>query len=186
MILSIISAIGNNNEIGKKNALLWNLPIDMKHFRETTTGHPVIMGQKTFESLGVGNDGTPGRPLPKRRNIILTLDKEFKRDGIEVVYSLEELNKLLEQTAGKDEEFFVIGGGQIYKLFIDKADKLYITHVNVSVPDADTFFPNIDQNKWQKISENKHEKDEKNIYDCNFVIYKKISPIQNKFVKGKN
>jgi len=74
---------------------------------------------------------------------------------------------------GKDEEAFVIGGGQIYKLFIDKADKLYITHVNVSIPDADTYFPVIESDKWKKISEDKHEKDEKNIYDCNFVVYEK-------------
>jgi dihydrofolate reductase len=173
MILSIISAIGNNNEIGKKNALLWDLPIDMKHFRETTTGHPVIMGQKTFESLGIGPDGKPGKPLPNRRNIILTLDKSFQREGIEIVHSLEELDKLLETTSQKDEEFFVIGGGQIYKLFIDKADRLYITHVNVSVSDADTYFPTIDMDKWKKVLEDKHEKDEKNMYDCNFVIYEK-------------
>lgn len=165
MILSIISAIGNNNEIGKANALLWNLPVDMKHFRETTKGHTVIMGQKTFESIG--------RSLPNRRNIILTLDKTFKREDAEVVYSLEELDKLLDKTSQKDEEFFVIGGGQVYRLFIDKADRLYITHVNASFPDADTFFPNIDMNKWKKVSEDKHEKDDKNIHDCNFVIYKR-------------
>jgi len=165
MILSIISAIGNNNEIGKANALLWNLPVDMKHFRETTRGHIIIMGQKTFESMG--------RPLPNRRNIILTLDKTFKREDAEVVYSLEELDKLLDKTSQKDEEIFVIGGGQVYRLFIDKADRLYITHVNASFPDADTFFPNIDPNKWEKISKDKHERDEKNIYDCNFVIYKR-------------
>ncbi|HLP86522.1 MAG TPA: dihydrofolate reductase [Candidatus Paceibacterota bacterium] len=164
MILSIISAIGNNNEIGKKNTLLWNLPIDMKHFKETTSGHPVIMGQKTFESIG--------RPLPNRRNIILTLDKNFTQEGVEICYGMEELDKLLE-TAGKDEEFFVIGGGQVYRLFIEKADRLYITHVNMSDPEADTFFPNIDNEKWQKVSEDKHEKDDKNIYDCNFVIYKR-------------
>lgn len=173
MILSIISAIGNNNEIGKKNTLLWNLPIDMRHFKETTTGHPVIMGQRTFESLGVSADGKQGRPLPNRRNIILTLDKNFKRDDAEVVYSLDELNQLLKETSKADEEFFVIGGGQIYKLFIDKADKLYITHVNMSDSEADTFFPAIEPDKWQKISEDKHEKDEKNIYDCNFVVYEK-------------
>lgn len=165
MILSIISAIGNNNEIGRKNALLWDLPIDMKHFRETTTGHPIIMGQKTFESIG--------KPLPNRINIILTLDKTFTRTDAEVVYSIEELDKLLKATSQKDEEFFVIGGGQIYKLFIDKADRLYITRVNMSDPEADTFFPPIDENKWQKVSEDKHEKDEQNIYDCNFVIYEK-------------
>jgi dihydrofolate reductase len=166
MILSIISAIGNNNEIGRKNELLWNLPIDMKHFRETTTGHPVIMGKKTFESIG--------HPLPNRRNIVITLDKLFHAEGIEIVYSIEELDKLLKDTMAENEEAFIIGGGQIYKLFIDRADKLYITHVNAEFPDADTYFPTIDQDKWVKINEDNHEKDEKNIYDCNFVIYKKM------------
>ena len=175
MILSIISAIGNNNEIGKANALLWNLPLDMKHFRETTTGHPVIMGQKTFESLGTGPNGELGRPLPNRRNIILTLDKEFKRDNIEIVYSLEELDELLKNTTEKDEELFVIGGGQIYKLFINKADRLYITHVDVSFPDADTFFPIIDHTKWRKVKSESHTADELNKYNLEFVVYEKIN-----------
>lgn len=173
MILSIISAIANNNEIGRKNELLWDLPIDMKHFRETTSGHPVIMGQRTFESLGIAPDGSQGRPLPNRRNIILTLDKEFKRDGIEIAYSLEELEDLLKNTTNKDEEIFIIGGGMIYKLFIEKADRLYITHVDAEFTDADTYFPVIDKDKWKMIKEDKHEKDEKNIYDTNFVIYEK-------------
>jgi len=173
MILSIISAIGKNNEIGRKNELLWNLPIDMKHFRETTSGHPVIMGQRTFESLGIDSNGQPGKPLPNRRNIVLTLDKDFKRENCEVVYSIEELDKLLKDTMTENEEAFIIGGGQIYKLFIDRVDRLYITHVNAEFTDADTYFPIIDQSRWEKISENKNEKDEKNIYDCNFVIYKK-------------
>jgi len=175
MILSIISAIANNNEIGRKNELLWNLPIDMKHFRETTSGHPVIMGQRTFESLGIGPDGRPGKPLPNRRNIILTLDKEFKREDTEVVYSLLELDKLLKNTTKEDDELFVIGGGQIYKLFINKADRLYITHVDADFPDADTFFPIIEKDIWRKVSENKYNKDENNIYDCNFVIYERIN-----------
>jgi dihydrofolate reductase len=174
MILSIISAIANNNEIGRRNELLWDLPIDMKHFRETTTGHPVIMGQRTFESLGIGPDGKPGKPLPNRRNIILTLDKEFKREDAEVVYSLDELDELLSKTTDKDDELFIIGGGMIYKLFIEKADRLYITHVNANFSDADTFFPIIEKDKWKIIKEDKHEKDEKNIYDTNFVIYQKI------------
>ncbi|MDD3662431.1 MAG: dihydrofolate reductase [Candidatus Pacebacteria bacterium] len=165
-MLSIISAIANNNEIGRRNELLWNLPIDMKHFKETTSGHPVIMGQKTFESIG--------RPLPNRRNIILTKDSNFISEGVEIVYSLEELNQLLEKTTNENEEVFVIGGGQIYKLFIDKADRLYITHVNADFPDADTFFPEIERDKWKIIHEDKHEKDKKNIYDCNFVVYQKI------------
>ncbi len=174
MILSIISAIANNNEIGRKNELLWNLPIDMKHFRETTSGFPVIMGQRTFESLGTSPSGLPGRPLPNRRNIILTLDKNFKREGIEVYYSIEDLEKELSETMGKEEEAFIIGGGQIYKLFIDKVDRLYITHVDADFPDADTFFPIIEKDNWEIIREDKYKKDEKNIYNTNFVIYKKI------------
>ncbi len=173
MILSIISAIANNNEIGMKNELLWNLPIDMKHFRETTSGHPIIMGQRTYESLGKDSLGLAGRPLPNRRNIVLTLDKDFKRENIEIYYSIEDLEKALSETMKEDEEAFIIGGGQIYKLFIDKADKLYITHVNAEFPDADTLFPVIDSTKWKSISQDKHEKDEKNIYDCNFVTYKR-------------
>lgn len=173
MILSIISAIGNNNEIGKANALLWDLPADMKHFRETTSGHTVVMGQRTFESLGMSPDGKPGRPLPKRRNIILTLDKDFKREGIEVVYSLLELDELLKNTTEKDEEIFVIGGGQIYKLFINKADRLYITHVDLSVPDADTYFPLIDMGVWKETESKEFLADELNKYNLKFSIYNK-------------
>ena len=175
MILSIISAIANNNAIGKANTLLWNLPADMKHFRETTTGHPIIMGQRTFESLGIDADGNKGRPLPNRRNIVLTLDREFKRNNIDVFYSIDDLEKNLNKTLEKDEEAFIIGGGQIYKLFIDKADKLYITHVNAKFPDADTFFPEIDNNKWEITNSEKYPKDEKNIYDLDFKIYKRKS-----------
>lgn len=163
-MISIISAIGKNNEIGKKNGLLWSLPRDMKHFRETTSGHPIIMGQKTFESIG--------RPLPNRRNIVLTQDKNFKSEGIEIIYSPEELDALLD----KNIENFIIGGGMIYKLFIDKAAKLYITHVDAEFPEADTFFPIIDMNTWQKIKGEKHPKDELNKYDLEFAEYvKKVS-----------
>jgi len=175
MILSIISAIGKNNEIGKANTLLWNLPADMKHFRETTSGHPIIMGQKTFESLGYSPTGEPGRPLPNRRNIVLTKDENFRRDGIEIVYSVEELMELLEKTTLQDDECFIIGGGQIYKLFIDRADKLYITHVDEEFPDADTFFPEIDMTKWKKISEESHKADENNKYNLRFTIYDKYN-----------
>lgn len=161
MIISIISAIGKNNELGKKNELLWNLPADMKHFRETTRGHVVIMGQKTFESIG--------RPLPNRRNIVLSQDDNFQITGIEIVRSLPELDKLLENN---QEEIFIIGGGMIYKLFIEKADKLYITHVEAEFPEADTFFPEIDLNKWEKIKSEKYPKDEQNIYNLEFCEYK--------------
>jgi dihydrofolate reductase len=172
MILSIISAIGKNNEIGKKNDLLWNLPADMKHFRETTRNHTVLMGQKTFESLAKDEEGNQvGRLLPNRRNIILTLDKNFKAEGAEIVYSVNETLDLLKKTAKPDEEIFIIGGGMIYKLFIDKADKLYITYVYENFPDAEVFFPAIDPAKWQKIKDEKYPKDGLNRYDLEFVEY---------------
>jgi len=168
MILSIIVAIAKNNEIGKKNNLLWSLPADMKHFREITKGQTVIMGQKTFESIG--------RPLPNRRNIVLTQDKNFSSEGVEIVYSLDELFDLLKKNSDENAENFIIGGGMIYKLFIDKADKLYITHVDAEFPDADTFFPEIEKEKWQKIKSEKYIKDDLNKYDLEFAEYiKKVS-----------
>jgi len=173
-MISIIAAIGKNNELGKKNDLLWNLPRDMKHFRETTRGHTVIMGQKTFESLNRDEKGNQiGRLLPNRRNIILTQDKNFEVEGAEIVYSLDELLELLSKTTDPNEEVFVIGGGQIYKLFIDIADKLYITHVDALFPDAEIFFPKIDATKWEKTQSELFPKDEQNEYDLEFAGYTK-------------
>lgn len=180
MSISIIAAIGKNNEIGKKNDLLWSLPADMKHFRETTRGHTVVMGQKTFESLGKNENGIQiGRLLPNRRNIILTQDNSFNKEGAEVVFSVEETINLLEKTTtqkesirqAQDEEVFVIGGGQIYKLFIEKANKLYITHVDAEFTDAEIFFPIIEKSIWQKIKSEKYPKDELNEYNLEFTEY---------------
>jgi dihydrofolate reductase len=162
-MISIIGAIGKNNEIGKGNKLLWNLPTDLKHFKEITTGHPVVMGQKTFQSIG--------KPLPNRRNIVLTLDNNFKENGIEVFHSIEELENNFKN---EKDEVFIIGGGTIYNLFIDKVDKLYITHVDASFPDADTFFPKIDKDKWQKIKEEKFSPSLKDELGYSFVEYLKI------------
>lgn len=171
MILSIIAAIGKYNELGKNNELLWSLPADMKHFKETTTGHTIIMGRKTFESF-------PNGALPNRRNIVVTRDIDYYRDGIETAHSLEEALQMAALEQGKyfdevDEEIevFIIGGGELYKQSIDRANRLYITHVDASA-DADTFFPTIDST-WQKISEEKHESDEKNLISYSFVKYKK-------------
>jgi dihydrofolate reductase len=175
MIISIIAAIGKNNELGKKNDLLWNLPADMKHFRETTKGKAVIMGQKTFESLAQDENGKQvGKLLPNRRNIILTLDTSFKKDGAEVVHSLDELMNLLDKTTKPEEEVFVIGGGQIYKLFMDKADRLYITHVDAEFPDAEVFFPEIIPVVWNEVSREEHQKDENNPFNYAFSVYEKI------------
>ncbi len=163
MTISIISAIGKNNEIGKDNKLLWYLPADLKHFKEITLGHPVVMGQKTFQSIG--------KPLPNRRNIVLTLNNNFKRDDVEIFHSIEELENNLRSEEG---EIFIIGGGTIYNLFINKADKLYITHIEASFEDADTFFPEIDKTKWQKTKEEKFLSSDKDELNYSFVEYLKI------------
>ena len=161
-MISIIAAIGKNNELGKKNELLWNLPADMQHFRDITRGHTVIMGQKTFESIG--------RPLPNRRNIVVTRSDSFTYKGIEISKSLEDT---IQSFKNANEEVFVIGGGEIYRQTINEADKLYITHVKENFPEADVFFPKIDSS-WKEISREKHEPDEKNAWAYAFSIYEKI------------
>lgn len=167
MILSIIAGIGKNNEIGKANTLLWHLPADMKHFKDTTTLHAVIMGRKTFESIG--------RALPNRRNIVITRDVDYlkgKNLDIEIAPSLQSAIALFE---GSSEEVFVIGGAEIYEQAMPYAEKLYITHVDGEFSEADAFFPIINQNIWHEISREKYMKDSKNIYDYTFVVYEKIN-----------
>lgn len=171
MTISIIAGIGKKNEIGKNNALLWHMPADMKHFKEITTGHTVIMGRKTFEAIG--------RPLPNRKNIVITRDRDYMKDGIHTVNSLDEALRLVSLENGKnfeenqDEvEAFIMGGGEIYKESIDKANKLYITKIDQAF-DADTFFPVIDETVWQKTSEEKHEPDENNIYPYTFLTFER-------------
>lgn len=130
-LLSIICAIGKNKAIGKNNKLLWDIPNDLQHFKEITKGHPVIIGRKTFESIG--------KPLPDRTNIIITRDENYKQEGCVVCHSLECAIKVAKE---KDkDEVFVIGGGSIYAQAIKSADKLYLTIVDDIVEDADTFFP---------------------------------------------
>ena len=171
MILSLISAVAKNDVIGGGNTLLWDLPADMKHFRTTTSGHTVIMGRKTYESIG--------RPLPNRKNIVITRDANYSHEGIDVVSSLEEALRLASLEHGKefeenqDEvEVFVIGGGEIYKQAIDKANKLYITEVHQDF-EGDAHFPNIDKNMWQEISREDYGADADNKIPYSFVTYKK-------------
>ncbi len=130
-MLSIIVVIGKNREIGWNNKLLWDIPEDMARFKKLTTGHPVIMGQATFESIG--------QALPNRTNIVLTKDKKFKANNCQTAYSIDEGIKLAQKSPG-GEESFIIGGGQIYKQMIGLTDKLYLTIVD-DTPEADTFFP---------------------------------------------
>lgn len=163
MKTSIIVAIGNNNEIGKGNEMLWHLPADLLHFKETTSGHPVIMGRKTFESIG--------RPLPNRQNIVITRNNDYKRDGVKICSSLDEALKIFKDS---DKEVFIIGGGEIYRQAMSIADKLYVTKVDGDF-DADTFFPEINDEEWGKVSEEAHEPDDKNHYPYKFIEYKKTT-----------
>lgn len=163
-MISLIAAIGKNNELGKDNSLLWHLPADMQHFRDTTRGHTVIMGRKTFESIG--------KALPGRKNILITRNKNFRFPEVEVWNSLDAL--LSRMPLGTEEESFVIGGAEIYKELIDKADKLYITHVDGEFREADTFFPLIDLSKWQKLKSTFRTKDAENPYDMEFAEYERI------------
>ena len=136
-MISIIVAIAENGVIGDKNALLWNIKEDMRRFRTTTTGHPVVMGRKTFESIG--------RPLPKRTNVVITRgDGEF--EGCLVAHSIEEVVKMF----SPDEEVFIIGGAQIYSQALPLADKLYLTVVHRNY-EGDTSFPEIDYSEWQEV-----------------------------------
>lgn len=146
--ISIIAAIGKNRELGKKNKLLWHIPDDLPRFKKLTLGHPIVMGRKTFESIG--------RPLPNRTNIVVTRDSSYEVEGVVVVHSIE---KAIEEAKKKDkEEIFVIGGGQIYEQALPFADRLYLTIVDAQA-EADTYFP--DYSEFKKIiSEEKNESED--------------------------
>lgn len=159
-MLNLIVAIAENNAIGKAGDLLCHLPNDLKHFKEITTGAIVVMGKNTFFSL-------PRRPLPNRRNIVLTRDIAFTYENTEVAHSMDELQTMLQD----NENVFIIGGGNVYEQFMTKVDKLYITHIHHTWQDADTFFPEIDPAIWQCVSEEYHEADEKHLYPYTFAVY---------------
>jgi len=163
-MISIIVAISENNAIGKQGGLLCHLPADLKHFKQITTGHPVLMGERTYLSL-------PVRPLPNRRNIVLTDNMQFTAEGVEIVHSIPEAQALMQG----EEEYFIIGGGMVYRQFFPLANKLYITHIHNTWNDADTFFPEITADQWQCITTERHESDEKNPYPFTFAEYIKHS-----------
>ena len=159
-MISIIVAVAENYAIGKKGDLLCHMPADLKHFKTITSGHTVMMGERTFLSL-------PKHPLPNRRNIVLTDVKGKTFEGAETVYSLDEMVAQV----NPDEEAFVIGGGMVYRQMMERADKLYITHIHHSWPDADTFFQEIDPAIWKQISSERHSADENNPFDYTFAEY---------------
>jgi dihydrofolate reductase len=161
-MITLIAAAGENNELGKDNDLLWHLPDDFKRFKTLTTGHYIIMGRKTFESFP--------KPLPNRTHIIITRSKEYEAPkGCIVVHSLEKALAV----SPKDETLFIIGGGEIYKQSIDHADCIELTRVHNSF-EADTFFPEIDAEKWQLTQSNFHDKDERHQHAFTFETYHKI------------
>ena len=157
----IIVAIADNNAIGKDNALLWHISEDLKFFKRTTTGCPVIMGRKTFESIG--------RPLPKRTNIVIS--RGFTApEGVIVVSSLAEAYE-----AASPSRCFIIGGGQIYAQAIADADRLIVTHVHTIIEDADTFFPEIDPSIWQVEERSEMLHDDESGFDFEFATYKRVA-----------
>ncbi len=151
-MITMIAAAAENNELGKDNDLLWHLPDDFKRFKQLTTGHHIIMGRKTFESFP--------KPLPNRTHLVITRNKNYKKEGAVVVHSLEKALKMAEN----DEQPFIIGGGEIYKMGLPRAEKIELTRVHATFKDADTFFPNFSQEEWELISETHHPKDEKHKY----------------------
>ena len=161
----MIVAVSKNNVIGKNNSLAWHLPDDMNYFSNMTQGHSVIMGRKNWESIP-----KKFRPLPNRKNIVITRNTDFNEDKCKVVNSLEDAIKVSRNN--DDEEIFIIGGGEIYKLGLDFIDKLYITEIKANV-EGDTFFPLWDSKKWKEVSRIKHPSDDKHIYEFDYVIYKR-------------
>lgn len=164
MKISIVVALGKNNEIGIKGKLLTYLPDDLKHFKEVTLGHTVVMGRKTFDSL-------PKGALPNRRNIVISRQENLVIPGTEVVSSLDQA---LLKTMDEDE-VFIIGGGEIYRQALPIADKLYLTKILASFPEADTFFPGINYNEWRMVGTETHPADEKHAHSFSFVDYERTS-----------
>ena len=155
--------MGLNREIGVDNQLPWHLPKDLKHFKEITSGHPIIMGRKTYESIG--------KPLPNRTNIVISRKKDWFEEGILIVGSIKEAIKFGQKI---DEDIFILGGGNIFEQTMDIADKLEVTEIKTNI-EADTFFPKIDPKIWTKTDEVCHEKDEKNNFDFCFQTFQRAN-----------
>lgn len=159
--LSIIVAASENHIIGRDNQLIWHLSADLKRFKTLTTGHTLIMGRKTFESIG--------KALPNRRNIVISGNPLFRAEGCTVAGSIEEALT----AAGAEEEVFIIGGASLYREFWDRADRLYLTLVH-TVTEGDVCIPAVDARQWQEISREDFKADEKNEFDYSFINYRRI------------
>lgn len=169
-MISIIAAIGKNRELGKEGKLLWHLPKDFNYFREKTNNTIMIMGRKTFESIG--------RALPHRKSIVITSQDDWQYENVMTANSMEDaIEKAMEFQKSKpefSEEIFIIGGGDVYRQGLNYANTIYLTEVDGMFPYADTFFPEWDTNKFKEVSREVHKKDTEHEFDFDFVIYKKI------------
>jgi len=162
LIISLIVAISQNNVIGKAGDIPWHIPADMRHFKETTMGKPVIMGRKTWDSLG--------KPLPKRTNIVITRNEAFKVEGVERAPRFEDALELARNLTPQPEEIVIIGGSGIYRLGLPHADRIYLTRVHGAM-EGDTFFPEFDEKDWH-LSESKFiAKEGKATHDCTILTY---------------
>ena len=160
MKITLVAAIASNNVIGKENSLPWNIPEDLKRFKQMTSGHTILMGRKTFDSIG--------RPLPNRQNLVMTKDENFEREGIKVINDFDEALELIKKL---NEDVFVIGGSKIYELFEPVANSLAITRILKDF-DGDAFFPDINWDLWQ-IEKEENFFDEKSNIECKLIEYSK-------------
>lgn len=163
-MISLIVAYDKNLGIGKENTLAWKLSEDLKNFKKITENNYIVMGRKTFESIG--------RALPNRKNIILTRDKNYKQDKCLIINSIQDILNFAQSKP--HYEIFIIGGAQIYKEFLEHADRLYITEVNTQMQDLDAFFPKWDKSKFKRIGHKKYHKNDKNEFDFEFNVFEKI------------
>jgi dihydrofolate reductase len=164
MIRSIIVARADNGVIGKDNGLIWHMPHDLKFFKETTTGHYVLMGRKSYESVN--------KPLPNRLNIIITRQQDYFKENCLVLHSLEEALQLAE--AQKQQEVFILGGGEIYRQALDNGwvDRIYLTEIKATF-EGDTYFPELDMSQWQETKREEYQADHQNPHDYAFVTLEK-------------
>ena len=164
MKLSMIVAVAENGVIGRNNSLPWYLPNDLKYFKKTTMGKPVIMGRKTYESIG--------KPLPGRTNIVITRQADYQPEGVKVVNSVEAARELAESVClidGQDEAM-IMGGAEIYALALPHTDRLYLTEVHADV-EGDAFFPEYDKASWQEVAREDFAAEGPNPYNYSFVVY---------------
>lgn len=165
MVISLIAAFDSSRAIGKQNALPWYLPADLKRFKMLTIGHPIIMGRKTYESIG--------KPLSGRANIVLTREARYEAAGCKVVHSVEQALEAAKKAPNDSDEIFVIGGAAIFKEFLPRADKMYLTLIDHDFG-GDVFFPEFDRTEWREISREPHDPDEKNPYSYTFLVLHRV------------